>query len=204
MYNVLAPTHSVEKTIAAVQARGIEVELVTDRAQALQRLTDLIPSGAALMTAASVTLKEIGFEDVLKQGAHSWHNLKDAILAEKDADEQRRLRQKATLADYYIGSVQAIAETGEVVIASGSGSQLPAYVYSSNHVIWVAGVQKIVPTLEDALRRVREYSLPMEDARMKAMGRSGSHLSKIVIVERESPSPVRKVRLILVNEVVGF
>lgn len=203
MYNILAPTDSVEKTVAAVQARGIEVTLVAHRAHALQRLTDLLPSGASLMTAASITLKEIGFEALLKDGSHSWKNLKDAILAEQDLDAQRRLRQKATLADYTVGSVQAIAETGEIVVASGSGSQLPGYVYSSNNVIWVAGVQKIVPTLDAALRRVREYSLPMEDARMKSIGRAGSHLNKIVIFERESPSPVRKVHLILVNEVVG-
>ncbi len=79
-----------------------------------------------------------------------------------------QLRQEATLADYFIGSAQAITESGELIFASASGSQLPAYTFSSPHVIWVAGVQKIVPNIEAALRRVREIALPAEDARLKS------------------------------------
>src|SRR5688500_19278566 len=94
------------------------------------------------------------------------------------------MRRQGTLAEYYLGSVNALAETGELVFASGSGSQLPAYAYTSRNVIWVAGAQKIAPTLDDALRRGREYVLPLEDQRMKSVGnQAGSRISSHLIIE---------------------
>ena len=200
-FNVL--TGNIEKTIEAVNARGIQAELVQTGAEALARLTSLIPQGASVMTGGSLTLTQIGLDDLLISRNHPWKNLKDDILAEKDFTHQAQLRRESTLADYYLGSVQAIVESGELVIASGSGSQLPAYAYSSKNVIWVAGVQKIVPDFNAAMERVREYALPIEDQKMKALGFPGSAIGKLLIFERESARYGRNIHLILVNEVVG-
>jgi hypothetical protein len=90
---------------------------------------------------------EIGFVDILKSGRHSWKNWKDMILAEKDEAKQMKLRRENVSSDYFLGSVHAVAETGEVVIASNSGSQLPSYAYASKNVMWVAGTQKTVAKL---------------------------------------------------------
>jgi hypothetical protein len=92
-----------------------------------------------------------------------------------------------------------------LVFASGSGSQLPAYAYTSHNVIWVAGTQKITPTLEEALRRVREYVLPLEDQRQKSLGnQAGSRINRILIIEGEPAYLRRNLSLVLVNEVLGF
>jgi len=96
-------------------------------------------------------------------------------------------------------------ESGELVFASGSGSQLPAYAYSSRNVIWVSGAHKITPTLDDALRRVREYTLPLEDERQKKFGnKTGSYIGRILIFEYEPAFLRRNLTLILVNEALGF
>ena len=106
---------------------------------------------------------------------------------------------------FNLGSVNAIAETGELVFASATGSQLPAYAYSSRNVIWVAGAQKITPSLDEALRRVREYVLQMESERQKNVGnKGGSFIGRILIFEREPAYLRRNLHLILVNEVLGF
>lgn len=186
----------------ALKTRGINPEFVDKREDALKRLKELIPSGAEVMTAGSTTLGDIGFVDLLKSGKHPWKNLKDELLAEKDPVRQMELRRKSILAEYFLGSVHAVAETGEVVTASASGSQIPAYAYSSNNIIWVVGTQKIVPTLEDAFKRVREYCLPLEDARMKREGFGGSTIGKLLMFEREIMP--RKLKLIFVNEKLGF
>ncbi len=199
----VTPTVSVEKTIEALNARGIQAERVASKAEAHDRLTSLIPDGASVMTAGSLTLKQIGFEERLISKDHRWNNLKDALLAEQDPVRQAKMRREASLADYFVGSVQAIAESGEVVLVSAGGSQLAPYVFSSPHVIWVAGTQKIVPDLDTALRRIREYALPIEDQRMKSLGRPGSFIGKIVIFEREPVQLGREIRLILVDEEVG-
>lgn len=204
-YTALASEDQLSQTVAALQARGINVTVVDTAADALNAVTALIPDGAKIMTGGSKTLQEIGLEARLIAKDHPWINLKDEILAETDPAKQSELRYKSILAPYYLGSVQAIAQTGEVLIASGSGSQLPAYAYSSKNVIWVAGIQKIVPTLEDGLRRLREHALPHEDARMKSLGYPGSMITKILIVEVEPPAAYtgRTVNLILVKDKVG-
>jgi L-lactate utilization protein LutC len=205
-YNILPTPDRLQRTIDAIRKRGVTVMLVENKDIALAQLLALIPVGASVMTGSSVTLKQIGFEELLISGKHPWHNLKDDILAEKNPAWQSALRKQATLADYFLGSVHAIAETGEIVIASATGSQLPAYVYSSPNVLWVTGAQKITPNLETALSRVRDYALPLEDQRLKQLfGKEmvGS-IGKLLIFERESPLLHRKVNLILVNEVLGF
>jgi L-lactate utilization protein LutC len=202
-YTDLATATQVQRTAEAVQARGIKVYIVDSPAQALAKVHDLIPKGSEIMTGGSQTLREIGLEEMLMAKTHPWVNLKDAILAENNPQKQGYLRAQSTLAPYFLGSVHAIAETGEIVIASGSGSQLPSYAFSSKNVIWVAGTQKIVPSLDAAMKRVREYALPREDERMKALGYPGSMITKLLIVEAEPPMLQRNVSLILVNDLVG-
>lgn len=202
-YDQLASKEKVEKTSHALKSRGINVEYTDTKEAAIEKLKALIPNGAELMTAGSVTLEEIGFTALLKSGKHPWNNLKDKILAEKDPSKQSEHRKKSVTANYFIGSVHAVAETGEVLIASASGSQLPSYAFSSDNVIWVVGTQKIVPDIENAFKRVRKYCFSLEDKRMKSIGFSGSVFGKILLFEREI-LPNRKVTLIFVNEKLGF
>ncbi len=200
-----ASQEAVAEAAAAVASRGVAVEVVDTRPEALERLKAIIPPGATVMTGASVSLREIGFEDLLKSKAHPWRNLKAEILAEKDPQRQVQLRRQAALADCFVASVHAIARTGEIVVASATGSQLAAYAYTSANVIWVAGIQKITRTLEEGIRRVREYILPREELRMRELtaGRFGTMVGKLLIFERESPLVSRKVTLLLVKEKVG-
>jgi L-lactate utilization protein LutB len=202
-YDTLASKEAVNKVMEVVKHRGINPEFVNTKEEALQRLKKLIPSDAEVMTGSSRTLEEIGFVDLLKSREHPWKNWKDIILAEKDEAKQMELRRKSVSSEYFLGSVHAIAETGEAVIASNSGSQLPSYVYTSKNVIWIVGTQKIVPTLEEATKRVREYVFPLEDARMKSLGYPGSNISKLLIFQKEI-NPGRKITLLLVNEKLGF
>jgi L-lactate utilization protein LutB len=202
-YDTLASKDAVKKVIEAVKRRGINPEFVNTKEDALQRLNKLIAPGAEVMTGGSRTLEEIGFVDLLKSRKHPWKNWKDLILAEKDEAKQMKLRRESVSSEYFLGSVHAVAETGEVVIASNSGSQLPSYAYTSKNVIWVVGTQKIVPTLEDALNRLRDYVFPLVDAQMKSMGYPGSNISKLLIFQKEI-IPDREITMLLVNEKLGF
>jgi len=75
------------------------------------------------------------------------------------------MRKLGAAPDYIVGSAHAITDDGEIVVASGSGSQLGAYAYAGGHVI-IVGQQKLVRDLDEGLRRVHEYSLPREFIRM--------------------------------------
>jgi hypothetical protein len=205
-YNILPTPDRLQKTIEAVRAGGVTVTLVDTKESALAHLQALIPAGASVMTGASISLQQIGFEALLMGGNHPWKYLKAGILAEKDPARALALRKQASLADYYLGSVHAIAETGEILIASATGSQLAAYAYSSTNIVWVAGAQKITPSLEIAFQRVREYVLPLEDQHMKQLygEQARSFIGKLLLFENEAPYLHRSVNLLLVNEVLGF
>lgn len=204
-FTSLASMEVLKETITALKARGVSAELVGTRADALSRIKQLIPAGASVMTGASVTLREIGLEDYLKSPDHSWKNLKEEIFSEKDPARQAELRKKATLADYYLGSVHAVSRAGEVLVASATGSQLPAYAFSSPHVVWIVGAQKITKSIEDGITRIREHIMPHEEVRMRELtgGRFGTQLGKLLIFHRESAFVPRSITLIFVNEKVG-
>jgi len=195
---------TVNKTIDALLERGVKSFFVENKVEALEKIKSLIPKDVSVMNGSSRTLEEIGFVDYLKAGSHGWKNLHEEILLEKDSAKQAILRKQAVLSDYYLGSVHAIAETGEFVIASNSGSQLPHIVFTSPNLIFVVGIQKIVPNLDEAIKRVREYVLPLEDKRMKDAGAVGSAISKLLIFEKEPAFLGRNVYIIFVNEKLGF
>src|SRR5260370_4226044 len=200
----LPDKQTVLRTIESLKSRGINADLVDTQQEALRVVAGKIPEGAEVMTGASTSLDQIGFTELLKSGKHHWKNIKDEVMSEKDPGKQREIRVKATGAEYFVGSVQAVAETGEDVVASASGSQIPAYAFNARNVIWVVGTQKIVPSLEQALRRVREHALPLETTRMKSLGYPGSMIGKLLILERELTILGRVLTIVFVNEKLGF
>jgi len=205
-YSALATEVTLEELVGALKERNIDGRIVPDGQAALEAIKALIPKSASVMNGASRTLEEIGYVDYLKSGQHEWNNLHEGILAEKDPVKQSALRRQALLADFYLGSVHGIAETGEMVIASNSGSQLPHVVYSSPNVILVVSTKKIVPTLEGARVRLREHVIPLEDVRMKEVygPQSGTKLNKEVIIHGEPTYTGRKITVLLVKENLGF
>jgi hypothetical protein len=115
------------------------------------------------------------------------------------ADEIRRLGASP---DIMLGSVHAITETGSLVAASASGSQLGPYASGAGKLILVVGTQKIVDGLEGALRRIDEYVFPLEDARAQAAYGVHSGVNKLLIINREwIPG---RITVILCVETLGF
>lgn len=203
-FNTLASQESIDKTIQELTANGFQAEVVENRAEALERIKALIPQGASIHNGGSTTLQEIGYIDYLKSETHGWNNLHANILAEADPEKQSKLRRESAFSDYYLGSVHALSETGEMVIASNTGSQLPHLVFTSPNIILVVGTQKITPTLADAITRLEEYVVPFEDKRAMSAYKSHTMNTKTLILHKENPMMGRKVKIILVKERLGF
>lgn len=192
----------LKETIDAIKSRGINVIVVENKEDSLNKIKELIPKGAQISNGSSTTLQEIGFVDYLKSGKHGWKSLHDEILKEKDQTKQLDLRRKSVTAEYFLGSVNAIAKTGELVACDASGSRVSAYPFAAKNLILVAGAQKITPSLEKAMQRVREYVYPLEDKRAKKAYGMSSTTGKWVIIEREIIP--NRTTLILVKEKLGF
>ncbi len=203
-YSTLANQESLQKTTQALQEKGYVVDVVKTGAEALEKIKMLIPENASVMNGSSVTLETIGFVDYLKSDQHRWNNLHAAIVAEQDPAKQAHLRKQAELSDYYLGSVHALVETGEFVIASNTGSQLPHVVYTSPNLIFVVSTKKIVADLTNAMNRLHEYIMPLEDQHMKEKYNVGTAANKVLIFNGENPMFQRKINFILVEESLGF
>jgi hypothetical protein len=192
---------TITRTVEALKARNVDVMVVDDGAQALAKLKELVPEGSVIFNNTSETLDSIGYSDYVRQNP-KYRNLHDEMEAETDPAKQRDIRRRATMADYFIGSVQAVAETGEVVVASGSGSQIAAYVYNAEHLIWLAGTQKICPGLSEAMDRVRGYTLERHDSWLQGRGRNPSPIGKLMVFENEVVAG--RITMILIKESLGW
>jgi len=192
----------VERTFSALQERGVRPLFVADRQMALAKILELIPHGASIAHGHSTTLEEVGLVAALCRSGSPYQYLNAEWQAENDPQRRRRLRARLSVeSDYYLGSVQAICETGEVIGSDKTGSRQAFYVYGPPYVIWVAGTNKLVATLDEGLRRVHQVAAPLEDERIKDMGGRGSFVGKLVIYEHEDPG---RITLILVGEPLGF
>jgi hypothetical protein len=202
--NAFAPEERerVERTMAALEARGIETIFVPERADALTAVLDMIPQGSRIAHGTSMTLREIGLVDYLSATGSGYEYMNPQWQAENDRQRRARLRGELSLeSDYFLGSVQAICETGQVIGTDATGSRQAFYIFGPPHVIWVAGINKIVSDVEAGLRRVREVAFPQEDARMKSAGMPGSVIAKMAIYEQERPG---RISLVLVGEALGY
>ena len=196
-----ATAEAISRTIEALAARNVDAALVESREAALARLKQLVPEGCEVFVSTSETLDTIGYTEYM-HGNDRYVNLHDQMLAQPDAASQREFRRTTTTADYFVGSVQAIAETGEIVVASGSGSQIGAFAYGARRVILVAGTQKICPTLAEAEARTRGFTLEQHDRWLEGRGSGPAPIGKFLVMEHEPV--VGRITMLLIPESLGW
>ena len=201
-WNSIPHPDSVDKTVREIEARGIKVLISRNAEEALDVLKKIIPPGAEVMNGSSTTLIEIGYEEFITGGRSGWKVVHDLIRAENDDKKRADLRRKSVTADYFLSGANAIASTGEIVACDASGSRVGAWPFAAGHLIIVVGINKIVPTLEDALKRVREYAYRLENVRAQKAYGTPSVIGKCVILAHEKNEG--RVTLILVNEALGY
>jgi hypothetical protein len=196
-----APAERLERAAAALTAHNFTTEILDDAAAARTRIKDLIPPGASVFTGASETLRLSGIEEDISTSGR-YDAIRSRSLTMDRATQLDEIWRLISTPDVIVGSVHAVTETGSLVIASASGSQLPAYAGGAAHRIWIVGAQKVVPDLSAALRRVEEHCLPLEsDRAMKVYGQP-SAINRLLILNAEL-DPGRSTVLLL-RQAIGF
>ena len=191
----------VKRTMAALEANGITVLRASDAAAAKRIVLDLIPDSSPVHQGASQTLDVLGITyEIEKSGRYA--ALRPRIWSMDRETEAHEIRRLGAAPDIMLGSVHAVTETGSLLAASMSGSQLGPYVSGAGRVILVVGTQKIVPDLDEGLRRINEYAYRLEDARAQAAYGIHSAVNKLLVINREI-TPGR-ITVVLVDEVLGF
>ena len=200
-----ASRESIERTLQALQANGLQAVLAANAAEARQKVLAMLPAGSEVFTMTSVTLEATGLSKEINEPGR-FASIRNKLNTMDPKTQEREMRKLCAAPDFAIGSVHAVTEDGQLLIASNTGSQLPAYAYSAGKVIWVVGAQKIVRDRDEGLRRLREHVLGLETVRArKAYGLPeswNSFYSKVLTFNREV-NPGRA-HLVLVNEALGF
>jgi L-lactate utilization protein LutB len=200
-WNTLATDAGIKKTANALKEHGIDVIVVASEKEAKEKALSLIPQKAEVMTMTSETLRELGLEQVFNESG-DYESVKVKLTTMNRETQSNDMQKLGAAADYSIGSVHAVTEDGKVIIASNSGSQLPGYAYGSPHVVWIVGSQKLVKNLDEGIKRIYDYVLPLESERAhKAYGVSGSFVSKLLIFNKERKG---RITMIIVKKVLGF
>jgi hypothetical protein len=190
---------AIERAAAALRLRNFDARIVADAAEAREMVLALLPEGTEVGEGASLTLDQIGVTEIVEKSGR-YDAIRPRTRAMDRATQMREIRKLAAAPDFQINSVHALTEDGRMVIASGTGSQLGPIGFGAGKVVLVVGAQKIVPDLETAYRRVEEYSYPLEDAKMQELYGARSSVSKMLILNRDSPG---RTTVILVAEPVG-
>lgn len=198
-FDVLPDERTITAAVAALESHGFTVEVVDDLPAARMAVLAQITHGARVWKNTSITLDEAGISAAIDSPDGPYDSVRLQMTAQNYAS--REMKEIAAAPDYSLGSVHAITEEGGLLIGSASGSQFATIAWGAERVILVAGLQKIVPDLEAARRRVREHSLPLENERAQAAYGQTSRLNKTLEIYGDMPG---RIHLVLVREVIGF
>jgi YkgG family uncharacterized protein len=200
-FGVAADDARVSRTAAALEANGMTVLRATDAADAKRIVLGLVPQGSQVHLGASRSLEQSGIAEEIEKTGH-YDAVRPRARSMGRTTQAAEIRRLTAAPDVMLGSVHAVTETGSLVTASAGGSQLGPYVAGAGRVILVVGTQKIVSDIDEGLRRIDEYSFPLEEARAQAAYGRHTGVNKILIINREL-TPGR-ITVVLVDEVLGF
>ena len=203
-YNKKASREILKQVAEKLTANGMHATVVATGEEAKTKVLEMLEKTVAktdeIMTMTSITLQTIGLLDAIKDGGYT---LVRNIFADPQTTPKHK-RELGAAPDISLASVAAVTENGEIVVASATGSQLPALAYGAGKAILVVGSQKIVPNVEAGIARIYNYVLPLESERANKAYNStkGSSVNKVLIVNKEG-QPGR-IEVVLVEEALGF
>jgi len=195
-----ARPESIDAAASSLRAAGFDVHVVDGPDEARDLAVGMLTEGSEVGQGASATLEQIGVTAEIETSGR-FVAIRPKIRAMARATQAREIRTLSASPDFYLASAHAVSEDGHVVIVSANGSQLGPIASGAGRVILVVGAQKVVPDLPTAFRRVEEYALPTEDARMIAAYGRHSSIGKMLVLNREMVPG--RISVILVRQAVG-
>lgn len=199
-YSQIASEKSLNAAADALRKNGLEVSIVPTGVVAKEQVFNLIPAGAQVMTMSSETLRLTGIAAEINDSGR-YDSVRARFARMDRVKDHREMQRLGAAPEWSIGSVHAVTEDGFLLIASNSGSQLPAHAYGADHVIFVVGAQKIVKDLAAGMERLEKYVLPLEDARAREVYGQPSSISQVLTMYKQRPG---RVTMIIVREPIGF
>lgn len=154
---------TVQKVIDALRKNRMLAEYVSCKEDAVTLVKTLIPAGSTVATGGSRSLDESGVTDLLRSGEYIFFDRNNPTLT---PEEKAEMTAKGATADVYLCSSNAITEQGELYNVDGFSNRVAAIANGPKKVIMVVGVNKIVPDLDAAIRRVKTIAAPLNTKRL--------------------------------------
>lgn len=193
-----------------LKSRHFDAYYCETRQEALETALSLIPKGATVGWGGAMSAQQIGLIDALNAGEYNAIDRdKAATPAEREAAMKRCL-----MADVFITGANAISLDGQMVNIDGNGNRVAAIVYGPESVVVVAGMNKVMDTLEDAVRRARTVAAPSNKQRFAlqtpcevtgscADCKSDGCICNQILITRNC-KPGGRIKFILVGEELGL
>ncbi len=138
-----------KQLVEVLKTKGYQARYVETLGEAKAILFDeWLPKGVSVGLGGSETLAAMDILPVLRNGEYKLYdryNCKDHFEVCRDS----------LMADYFITGTNAVTMNGELVNLDCSGSRVAAIAYGPRNIIIVVGVNKIVDTLEEGIKRAQ-------------------------------------------------
>lgn len=197
----LASNQTIAKVVKALENNGINAVVTENGNEAKKKVLEMLPQGAEVFTVSSQTAEVISLAEEINQ-SQRFNSVRNKLMTMDRKTQEREMAKLGASPEFVVGSVHAVTEDGHLLIASATGSQLSAEAYSGGKVIFLIGTQKIVKDTPEGLRRIYEYSYPLEDERAQKVYGMKSGVNKILITNKEVKPD--RITVILVKENLGF
>lgn len=193
-----------------LRSRHFEAYYCENRETALQKALELIPQGSSVGWGGAQSAADIGLLDAIRAGSYTAID-RDAV---SDPAEKAKVMKRCLTADVFISGANAISLDGEMVNIDGNGNRVAAIVYGPDSVVVIAGMNKVVDTLEDAVARARTVAAPMNKQRFPVQTpcevtgacadcKSEGCICNQILITRNC-KPAGRIKFVLVGEELGF
>lgn len=193
-----------------LRSRHFEGWYCATKEEALDKALELIPKGVTVGWGGAMSAQQIGLLDAMNNGEY---NAIDRDQAPTPAEREKAMKQ-CLLSDVFITGTNALSMDGEMVNIDGNGNRVAAIVYGPESVVVIAGMNKVVDTLEDAVTRARTVAAPMNKQRFAlqtpcevtgscADCKSDGCICNQILITRNC-KPAGRIKIILVGEELGL
>ena len=201
----------LDQVVRALETRDFEALWVPDKAKAREIILERINPGDRVGVGGSITIRELDVLDTLKEKGHTVY---DHWIPDAPKEEITKIRKLQMQSDIFLSGINALVTDGRIVNIDGIGNRVTSMIFGPDRVILVAGINKIVETLDAAFYRIKNVASPPNARRLsiptpcaktgKCMDcRSPQRICRAVTILEWRPM-LTKTLVIIVNESLGF
>ncbi|MCL1992428.1 MAG: lactate utilization protein [Spirochaetes bacterium] len=197
--------------VKALKSRFFDAWYFDKAEEAIEAIVSAIPKDHLVSWGGSTTVAGLGIQARLEKDGYKLLDRDKATSPE----ERVKFMREALLCDTYLAGTNAISEDGELVNVDGNGNRVAAMTYGPKQVIVVAGINKVVKTLEDATTRARTFAAPINVQKFPNFKTPCNEAGKCenckspdsicsFIVTTRLCRPAGRIKVFLIGDVLGF